>query len=439
MARKRKKQSAHGASKVAGAPNKTPEAREHEAMQALEAGRWRDAIQGLKALLKDDAASERTSARRRALADAYAGRARDLTGKGMLKEAAVIWENRAALGPDIPSSFEHGILRMRLGDAAPLLAAWSQPDSLTREQCQQVGEHLAAAVLAGNAGVLDQLAGDDPLRRHAEPARAALQAYCGGDQSGLETALAQLPFRSRYRGWALLLKALVRAEAEPDAAREMLARIDDDSAFAPLRRAAGHALLPDGALLAKLRDLGPRQAAFVAALRGWSEQQLELAQALAALDTDAPDHQQLRQVLKRFRDLLGRDLLGREWVERASLRLMPPPPGRFARRPSSWSALSKLECALLEAWSVEAHGTLGRRSNPGRRWLLSSLQRTGNGRRTPSGGSRSRWRCVVPTPTSSCSIPTAPRITQIRPRPWSPTSSSAACTGTRSIARPTCG
>lgn len=351
MARKRKKQSVRGGAKASAAVRQGPEAREQEAMQALESGRWRDAIQGLKALLKDDAASARTPARRRALADAYAGRARELSGKGMLKEAAVIWENRAALGPEIPPSYEHGILRMRLGDPAPLLAAWSQPDTLARAQHQQVGEHLAAAVLAGDLDLLARLGHDDPLRRHAEPARAALEAYCGGDQAGLETALAQLPFRSPYRGWALLLKALVRAETEPEAAREMLARIDDASAFAPLRRAAEHALLPDAALLAKLRDIGPMQAALVAALRGWSQEQLELARALATLDDDTADPRQLRSVLQRYRDLLGAD-----WVQRVSLRLMPLPPGPFARRPSSWSGLSELERALLEAWSAEAHG-----------------------------------------------------------------------------------
>lgn len=356
MARKRKKQSSHGGSKAATAAKQSPEVREREALQALESGHWRDAIQALKALLKDDADSERTPARRRALADAYAGRARDLTDKGMLKEAAVLWENRAALGAEIPPALDHGILRLRLGDPQPLLAAWSQPDALSREERQQVGEQLAAAVLAKRlAGdeptLLNQLADDDPIRRHAEPAQTALRAYCNADQPDLEAALAALPFRSPYRALSLLLKALVRAETEPDAAREMLTRIDDASAFAPLRRAAELALLPDAELLAELDRAGPRQAEFVAALRGWSKPQLELARALASFQRDSGRQQTLQPLLKRYRDLLGHD-----WVRHASLRLMPRPTGWLDPRPPGWNALSERERALIKAWGTEPEG-----------------------------------------------------------------------------------
>ncbi|NBC49526.1 MAG: hypothetical protein GVY22_16450 [Gammaproteobacteria bacterium] len=357
MARKRKKQSSHGGSKAAAAAKQSPEVREREALQALESGHWRDAIQALKALLKDDPDSERTPARRRALADAYAGRARDLTAKGMLKEAAVIWENRAALGADIPPSLDHGILRLRLGDPQPLIVAWAHPDALNREERQRVGEQLAAAVLSerlvgGDTALLEQLAEDDPIRRHAEPAQTALTAYCNADQRGVEAALAQLPFRSPYRALAILLKALVRAETEPDAAREMLARIDGASAFAPLRRAAELALLPDAELLAELDRAGPRQAELVAALRGWSKAQLELARALASFQRDSGRQQKtLQPLLKRYRDLLGHD-----WAQQASLRLMPRRTGLLDPNPPGWNALSGHERALIKAWGTEPEG-----------------------------------------------------------------------------------
>ena len=171
-------------------------------MQALEAGRYRDAIAGLKALLKDDAASERSGARRLALGEAYAGRAHELTAKGMLKEALVIWENRAALGPEVPAALAHSLLSLRLGDPGPILQQWSRKDALSRTERERVGEQFAAAVLAGDEVLLERLDADDLVRRHAEPARAALAAYCAHDAEALEAALAQLPFRSPYRTWA---------------------------------------------------------------------------------------------------------------------------------------------------------------------------------------------------------------------------------------------
>lgn len=353
MAKKRKKQTSRATAKAAAA--QTPEARESAALQALEAGRYRDAINELKALLKDAAASERSPARRLALADAYAGRARELSEKGMLKEALVLWENRAALGPEVPPALEHSLLCLRLGDHEPALQQWARGEALSRAERERIGEQLAAAVLAGAESLLARLADEDLVRRHAAPARAALDAYCAGASEALEAALAQLPFRSPYRAWALLLKALARAEREPEAAREMLNRIDDNSAFAPLRRAAEMALLEDADFLRALLHAGPRQAELAVQLRGWSSHHLKLARDLAAIEIDAsatraPSQQALQRVLQRYRDLLGAD-----WVQQAWLRLLPPIAEPWSRRPKGWNALSDSERALVEAWNAEAH------------------------------------------------------------------------------------
>ncbi|NEX17593.1 MAG: hypothetical protein C1943_13440 [Halochromatium sp.] len=348
MAKKRKKYSARTGAKAVAA--QSPEQREERALQALAAGQYRDAINTLKALLKDDAASERTPERRRALAEAYAGRAHALSAKGMLKEALAIWENRAALGPEIPLALDHSLLSLRLGDAEPLMRLWLQADALPRDERSRLAEQLAAAVLSGADALLERLAPDDPLRRHAEPARAALASYCSADDAALESALAEIPFRSPYRSWALLLKALTRVEAEPAAAREMLARIQDDSPFAPLRRAAELALLNETDFLAAISEAGPQQLAFAAALRRWSPQQLELARALAPIGDDAAGRELMLRLLTRHRDLLGVD-----WVRRASLRLLPPIANPWDRRPAQWKTLSPAEAALVEAWNAELH------------------------------------------------------------------------------------
>ncbi len=68
----------------------TPEAR---AEAALTAGRFREAIELYKDLLKRERRAEWVAA----LADSYAGRAEELANKGMLPEALVVWRNRASL------------------------------------------------------------------------------------------------------------------------------------------------------------------------------------------------------------------------------------------------------------------------------------------------------------------------------------------------------
>lgn len=362
MRKKRSRQSGRAARKPTKPQQQDPASREREALAALANGRWRDAIVALKALLKEDAAGERTPARRLALADAYAGRARELSGKGMLKEALAIWDNRAALGPEVPPALEHAALKLRLGDPEQLLALWSRAGALSRDERQQVGARLAAAVLAGDASLPQKLADDDPVRRHAEPARAALAAYCAADDANLEAALADIPFRSPYRDVALLLKALSRMGVEPETSRATLARIGDDSAFAPLRRVAEAALLPDTGFLAALGGLGPRQAELAAALRGWSAEQLALAQALASLDasaaapagTDAAGRQAMLRLLQRHRDLLGAD-----WAGRAEQRLLlsGARPGRGASgrgRRAPAHSMSAVDAALFQARQTEA-------------------------------------------------------------------------------------
>jgi len=361
MAKKRKKHTVRGGAKVAVA--QSPEQREQQALKALATGQYRDAINTLKALLKEDAASERVAERRQALAEAYAGRARELSAKGMLKEALVIWENRAALGPEIPLAFEHGLLSLRLGDVEPLLRLWSESAALSRDERSRLAEQLAAAVLSGAEVLLERLPPDDPLCRHAKPARAALASYCKADEAALESALAEIPFRSPYRSWVLLLKALTRLETEPAAAREMLARVTDDSPFAPLRRAAELALLTETDFLAAIAKIGPRQADFAAALRGWSPQQLELARALAPIGDNAAGREAMLRLLTRHRDLLGAD-----WVRRASLRLLPPIADPWDRRPAQWKTLRPAEAALVEAWNAESQASGYSGWDPIRAW-----------------------------------------------------------------------
>ncbi len=108
----------------------TPEsARAH-----LEAGRFREAIAGFKDLLKQGP----TEDSRLGLAAAYAGRAGQLADKGMLKEALVMWENRAALGR-VPWRLEHAVALLRLGriDQVMPMLAWGVIQRL-RRRCQPI-------------------------------------------------------------------------------------------------------------------------------------------------------------------------------------------------------------------------------------------------------------------------------------------------------------
>ncbi|BCX80751.1 hypothetical protein MIT9_P0327 [Methylomarinovum caldicuralii] len=84
-------------------------------------------------------------------------------------------------------------------------------------------------VLLALAG--DEVPPDSPLARHLPAARAALYAFCRGDDAAMEAALKQLPFRSPYRDLRWWLAALACQPREEHRAEAWLARIGPDSPF----------------------------------------------------------------------------------------------------------------------------------------------------------------------------------------------------------------
>ena len=119
-----------------------------------------------------------------------------------------------------------------------------------------------------------------------------------------------MPFRSPYRDFVLILKALLST----DQASKLLAKIPDNSAFTTLRDAAQLALSPEHSLSAKLSETGPCSRDLVFALRGWSHKRQALWRELQKLG-DPPSVKGLRAVIKHHRKALGDD-----WVRRYELR-----------------------------------------------------------------------------------------------------------------------
>ncbi len=319
---------------------------ERNAQDALVQGRWRDAIDGFKTLLKQ----EPRAAWQTALADAYAGRAGELSAKGMHKEALAIWENRAALRPDAPPTPEHAALLVRLGRPQALLGLLGEADSpLPKDQQQALRAQLAARVLGGDRSLLAELPEDEPVRNHAEAALAALGAYCDGDDDALGGALAQIPFRSPYRDFAQLLKALLRHAEAPNEAQALLARIDAGSPFAALKRAAELGLGGDDALLAAAGSASEPELRVACALRGWPPERLAVLQDLRRLGGD-PSPKDLLRLLQRHAKVVGTD-----WARRMSLPLVAQggSDGVHWLSAAGGARLNLKEQALVAAWRAE--------------------------------------------------------------------------------------
>jgi tetratricopeptide (TPR) repeat protein len=323
----------------------SPETLERKARDDLAGGRHREAIAGFKQLLK----LEPRAGWRAALADAYAGRARELTAKGMLKEALVIWENRAGLGEGLAFEPDQAELLLRMDRVEAVIALLSDKDAVPPADRNRLRSLLAARHLAGEEMVTAGLPADDPVVLHAEMASAALAAYCAGDESALGKALAAIPFRSPYRDWVQILKALQHLPDRPREAAGLLDRVTEDSAFSRLGRAAQLALLSESAFLASIPDTDKGSVRFACVLRGWPEERISLREELDRLGSSP-------QPLKLLRFMYGhRKALGEDWTRRRGLRLL------IAGYPASRDWLASVgahsadpeETLLLAAWDAE--------------------------------------------------------------------------------------
>jgi tetratricopeptide (TPR) repeat protein len=324
----------------------SPVTRATLARRALEIGNYRDAVTHFKALLKiEDAAEWRAG-----LAVAYQGRARELAAKGMLKEALVIWDNRSSFCPGATPDPEHFRVLARTGRTGEAIRGYHRMEKMAdNKTLSELRCVLAALYIAGVSGLEEELSDDDPVIVHGVYARGALTSWCKGDDLAAGGALAKIPFRSPYRDWVLLLKALMKWPADTAGAEALLQRVPAGSAFAPLARAAGLALLPDSEFTDALAHAGEATHRFAAALRGWTETRLKLWSELKRLG-DHPPANSLAKIMHRHRNSLGE-----EWVQHHGMRLL------LERYPQSLSRspildnmrLSPFHRDLVEAWHIE--------------------------------------------------------------------------------------
>ncbi|MGH6634925.1 MAG: tetratricopeptide repeat protein [Gammaproteobacteria bacterium] len=317
------------------------EALEQKAQAELAAGHHREAIGCYKDLLKREPRSQWVAE----LARAYQGRAAALSTKGMVKEALIIWQNRSEFcsRPLAEPFFFHLLLRNhQVQEAIVLLRehhAWLEQ----HDHLPELRQEFAAQTLAGHTEIISGLAPDDPVVKDYPLASAALDAYARGDDLGLAQQLKQISYRSPYRDLGRILKALCQMDTDPEQAGSLLERIAETSPFTGLASAAGAASRTGPALFRELRRLDKEARCFIAALQGWSAQQLEAVQELFRLG-EQPGPDALLRFLVRHRTLLGE-----AYVRQTGLKLLVKQPRLGVEFARAFGAPSTFDLARIEA------------------------------------------------------------------------------------------
>ena len=231
---------------------------------ALAAGRYKDAIEQFKGLLK----GERRPAWLAGLAAAYAGRAEQLAAKGMLKEAVALWRTRAETCQVALLSGPYVGWLLSSGQAAQALGLLAGVAKLPADEQALAMSQLAAVALVAPDAQLAGLPAHSPLLLHRVAARAAVAACISGDTPALDAACQAISFKSPYRDLRRLLKALALQASAPDLAQAALARVPQGGPFEPLAKALRIALLPGTTWLPALAQLDDASRRLVLDLKG---------------------------------------------------------------------------------------------------------------------------------------------------------------------------
>ena len=213
-----KRPSARGATRVAPADVLADRGRE-----ALRAGRFKEAVEVFKQLVRQDKCPEWSGH----LGDAYAGRARALADKGMFKEAAMVLENTLPFGATIREPVLYLTCLIRQGSyqkaRQTALSCLSQLPPAEADCVAGVAALLSLAVPAPGAPPGLGPAGDG-WTKASEAAQATLGAWLQGKPpEEVDRLLAGIPLRSPFGPLRLILKSLTTPSDAASKARGLLA------------------------------------------------------------------------------------------------------------------------------------------------------------------------------------------------------------------------
>jgi cellulose synthase operon protein C len=334
----------------APAPSASIDALVARAAEALRQERFREAIDLFKLLLRQEPRPEW----KRALADAYHGRARDLAAKRMFKEAAMVLEN--ALAPDGTLHDPLFYLECLIRDGQQQKAAMHALIYIGRDAALPVDSRAALEELTAALLVAVPLRPDPtrpgPAERTrwlelAATSREALDAWVSGAPAEeVERHLNRISLRSAFRPVRLLLKSLLGGLQETDRSRWLLEAITPGSPFLAFREAVEAVISGEQGIDAEnWHRLTRVQQAFVAEARDLPASASQFLAHVADAARAGP------AALYNF--LSKQTEQPQAEIRSACLNLLPQIPDRLAQFEQRFGPLSPLERNRIQALAAE--------------------------------------------------------------------------------------
>lgn len=251
---------------------------ETQALSKQNAGQYKEAIDLYKALLKH----ENYADWRQAMAQCYLQRALAFAAKGMIKEALVLWENYAQ-NTESPHETRDLYISwlLQTNNMAKVNGCLGQLSAQQLdENYPELASLLGLLIITEKVSCLDLLPQDSVFIKHLGFAQEALNAYQNNQLEDIEPILKKLPFRSAFRDFRTLMKAVLLIPESVEQAQSLLAKIPADSPY----QQAGALLLAvthKGATLVNdLLQFIPAQTGIIKEAKSFDKQQSELLDTL---------------------------------------------------------------------------------------------------------------------------------------------------------------
>jgi len=306
-----------------------------KAKELLEQHRYKKAIEAYKQLIAQEQRTEWFEA----LAQAYLGRARELSKQGLYQEAAVFWENRAKschCEDHLGEYLRWLLLAKRYAKAASVL--FNPKIALQPSEKQQFNEYLAAILLTQDIPEINAvLPADSNWNLHKTLIKQAIDAYSQGNDP--QEYLKQVPFRSPYRDLRLILKAMHEGT-------ENQLQISPNSVYYQFVELLQVRHQTESVRCDKIATLSEQQFEFISYSYGWRQEQTKLISNLRKAHNATP--QQL------FRFIIdNKTLLGEIYSQNACLRALPYYPDGIKEYQHVFTQVSDVETAHLFALANE--------------------------------------------------------------------------------------
>ncbi|PKM10789.1 MAG: hypothetical protein CVV13_11635 [Gammaproteobacteria bacterium HGW-Gammaproteobacteria-3] len=271
-------------------------------------GKYKEAIELYKKLLRDTDNSDW----RQQFAHCYLQRALAFAAKGMFKEALVLWENYSQRAQAPYAHYDH-YLSWLIQTQNPV-ATQSALAQLSARQLDQQYPALAAwlglLIITEHPEFQQALPQDSDFIAHLKLAQSALQAYQENNPEGMDEALKHLPYRSAFRDFRTLLKAVAALPATPDQLPAALSKIPTHSAYAKAASLLLASTQKGTALAQAMTACTHAQRRLIGELSGLSKKQLELIEQLSKQKTPLSDKIKFNLAIQ-YQSLCGTELAQR--------------------------------------------------------------------------------------------------------------------------------